>query len=276
MTTSSSKYIEEFEDSVVITWFKELEAFFQQRRIYLSYPWRIKDSYKPGSKIRIPRASLPERYSNMPQGRIVSFGAFSYCRTSLIAPDFSLGRYCSVALNVSLSEYEHPIDRISTHPFTTHAHMAELARTEFGKEVLIKRHKFLKPAPKIGHDVWIGSGAQIKRGINIGDGAVIAARAVVTRDVPPYAVVGGVPAKIIKYRFDDKMIEKLLQLQWWRYNYCDFPKHDPNDIQGFIDRMEESIEARKIQEFSPGRVNVAAEICTFIQQMGGNAELSSS
>lgn len=67
----------------------------------------------------------------------------------------------------------------------------------------------------IGNDVWIGSYARIMEGVTIGDGTIIAAGALVTKDVPPYAIVGGVPAKVIGYRFDEKTIEKLLELKWW-------------------------------------------------------------
>ncbi len=74
----------------------------------------------------------------------------------------------------------------------------------------------IEPDPcHIGNDVWIGHGVFIKEGVTVGDGAVIAAGAVVVKDVPPYAIVGGSPAKIIKYRFDEKTISKLLELQWW-------------------------------------------------------------
>jgi virginiamycin A acetyltransferase len=69
----------------------------------------------------------------------------------------------------------------------------------------------------IGNDVWIGRGAMIMSGVVIGDGAVVAARAVVNRDVPPYAIVGGVPAKTIRYRFSGEIIDKLLIAQWWRW-----------------------------------------------------------
>lgn len=75
---------------------------------------------------------------------------------------------------------------------------------------------------KIGNDVWIGTRAMILDGITIGDGAVIGAGAVVTKNVPPYAIVGGVPAKIIKYRFSQDKINELLASQWWND-----PKYDP-------------------------------------------------
>ena len=73
---------------------------------------------------------------------------------------------------------------------------------------------FIKPC-EIGNDVWIGDNVFIKSGVKIGDGAVVGAGAVVTKDVPPYAVVVGVPARVIKYRFDEKTIAELLELKWW-------------------------------------------------------------
>ena len=80
-------------------------------------------------------------------------------------------------------------------------------------------HKFIGETKEnyviIGNDVWIGKGAKIMEGVTIGDGAIVAAYAVVTKDVPPYAIVGGIPAKLIRYRFDSKDIEWLLELKWW-------------------------------------------------------------
>jgi acetyltransferase-like isoleucine patch superfamily enzyme len=79
----------------------------------------------------------------------------------------------------------------------------------------------------IGNDVWIGANVCILPGVNIGDGAIIAAGAIVNRDVPPYSIVGGVPARVIKYRFDDWMIDKFLKIRWWDWS---------------IERIEENIE----------------------------------
>jgi acetyltransferase-like isoleucine patch superfamily enzyme len=72
-----------------------------------------------------------------------------------------------------------------------------------------------KGAPSIGNDVWIGRNATLMSGVQVGDGAVIACGSVVTRDVPPYAIVGGNPAKVIRYRFDDETISALLESEWW-------------------------------------------------------------
>lgn len=94
----------------------------------------------------------------------------------------------------------------------------------------------------IGNDVWIGRKAIIMYGVTVGDGAIVAAAALVTKDVPPYAIVGGVPAKVIKYRFDDEIIERLLQIKWWDWsddkiteNIEIFRKPDPTlkDLEAF-------------------------------------------
>ena len=90
---------------------------------------------------------------------------------------------------------------------------------------------------KIGNDVWIGRGAFIKGGVTIGDGAVIAAHAVVTKDVPPYAIVCGVPAKIIKYRFDCETIKELLDLKWWNYDLADFGELNWEDVKSSISKI---------------------------------------
>ncbi len=77
----------------------------------------------------------------------------------------------------------------------------------------------------IGNDVWIGRDVKIMDGVNVGDGAVVAAGAIVTKDVPPYAIAGGIPAKVIKYRFDEQTIAKLLELQWWNLSDDEISKH---------------------------------------------------
>src|SRR5699024_8636000 len=82
-------------------------------------------------------------------------------------------------------------------------------------EFLAKRKELITT---IGNDVWIGHGAIIQAGITVGDGAVIASNAVVTKDIPPYAIVGGIPAKIIKYRFSDEMIAAMSQIAWWDWD----------------------------------------------------------
>lgn len=265
----SAPKIQEFPDSVLLTWGGEVNEFFENSKLYLSYPWKINGVYRDGQQIRIHKDALAEPYTNHPTGRILSMGAFSYVRTPLIAPDFRIGRYSSVASGVELSDQEHPLDRISTHPFTTHHHMRDLAKREFGKTVSTYRHQFLGPAPIIGNDVWIGKDVVIKRGITIGDGAVIGARSVVTKDVPPFAVVVGAPAKITRYRIaDEDLRERMLAVRWWDYNYADFPDHDPSDIPGFLDMIETEVSEGRLEKYVPKKIHVVSALREFLEASG--------
>ena len=118
----------------------------------------------------------------------------------------TVGKFCSFAGGVMiLRGHEHRIDWVSTYPFG-------VAFPDVGGLPFPAR---AKGNVVIGHDVWIGVEALIMSGVTIGNGAVIGARSVVTHDVQPYAVVGGVPAKVIKFRFDAATIEALQRLAWW-------------------------------------------------------------
>jgi acetyltransferase-like isoleucine patch superfamily enzyme len=93
----------------------------------------------------------------------------------------------------------------------------------------------------IGNDVWIGKGATVLAGLDVGDGAVIGARAVVTRSVPPYAIVAGNPARILRYRFDEQTRERLLVLRWWDWSDEEIRAQERwfmGDVDGFLDEME--------------------------------------
>jgi len=131
-----------------------------------------------------------------------------------------IGKYCSIgsgAVFMMAGNQGHCMDWVSTFPFYYQANIFKDSLNSYKKTA----------DTHIGSDVWIGSEAMIMAGVIIGSGAVVGARAVVVKDVPPYAVVGGNPAQVIKYRFDEGTIEKLLKLKWWDWSEEEVKKAMP-------------------------------------------------
>lgn len=140
----------------------------------------------------------------------------------------SIGAYCSIGSDVLIGVRKHPTDMISTHP-------AFYANNKAFETYADRMYCDELPNIEIGNDVWIGSKSTVLGNIRIGDGAVVAYGSVVTKDVPPYAIVGGVPARIIKYRFDKEIIDRLLEIKWWELSDDFFKKyfrlmHDPYEF----------------------------------------------
>lgn len=140
----------------------------------------------------------------------VSLGCFTYIANDTRIFNAEIGKFCSVGSEVRCGLGIHPTQIfVSTHPifFST----KKQAQITFVKKDYIKEYKRIK----IGNDVWIGNGAVIIDGVIIGNGAIIAAGSVVTKDVEPYSIVGGVPAKVIRYRFSEDQIRFLQKVKWW-------------------------------------------------------------
>lgn len=130
-----------------------------------------------------------------------------------------IGAFCSISWNVTIGGANHDYTRICQHS------MLYDEQSGIRPSYIEKSYDRFSEPLSIGNDVWIAAGSIITRGVTIGDGAVIAANAVVTKDVPPYAIVAGSPAKIIKYRFTPEVIELLIQLRWWQWPVDKIQQH---------------------------------------------------
>jgi acetyltransferase-like isoleucine patch superfamily enzyme len=164
-------------------------------------------------------------------------GSHSYINSNTKILSADIGKYTSIGSNVMIGVGQHPTNLVTTHPafysnnkaFETYSD--KMYYEEFDKCI-------------IGNDVWIGSNSTILNGVKIGDGAIIALGAVVTKDVQPYSIVGGIPAKVLKFRFNENIIDRLLQIRWWEFEE-DFLRtkykllHNPNE---FIDYYENNID----------------------------------
>ena len=145
-----------------------------------------------------------------------------------------IGKFCSIACGAKFlfTSANHTMRSLSTYPFP-------IFFEEWGLDAKDIRSAWdNKGDIMIGSDVWIGYEAVIMPGVKIGDGAVIGTRAVVTKDVPPYTIVGGVPAKSIRRRFDDVTIEKLEALRWWDWDYEKIKRSIPAIQSGDIAALE--------------------------------------
>lgn len=135
-------------------------------------------------------------------------GKYSMINNSII------GKYCSIGPGVIIGQYDHYYKAVTTHPFINHKEYGFLESNYFPQFFLDGD----KGSPIIDNDVWIGANAIICRGVHIHNGAVIGAGAVVTKDIPEYAIAVGNPAKVIKYRFDENTIKVISRSEWWNWD----------------------------------------------------------
>ena len=196
----------------------------QKNRIQENYPL-IRNSKITNYGLISPEAQITESkiFGDIPIGKgcylesVTLFGnvyidqytSLNGPGTDFIAPvnSIRIGKFCSIARGTSFQENLHNYEKITTY---------------FIRQRIFKEPLFVDSISKgdiiVGNDVWIGAQCVILSGVTIGHGAVIAANSVVTKDVPPYAIVGGSPAKIIRYRFDEEIVNRLLRLEWWHWD----------------------------------------------------------
>ncbi|MBL8907334.1 MAG: antibiotic acetyltransferase [Rhizobiales bacterium] len=142
-------------------------------------------------------------------------GDYSYVERHSEAIYTTIGKFTAIASDVRLNALEHPIERVSQHKITYRPNEYFLhAKLDSGF-----REKRRKARVEIGHDVWIGHGAIIMPGVRIGHGAVVAAGAIVTSDVEPHAIVAGVPARFLRWRFEPDVSVRIIALAWWDWEH---------------------------------------------------------
>lgn len=227
--------------------------------------------WKPGDVVKYIHGTRLHRHSLFLHGQhIPSFGPFSYS-FSLLPENTSVGSYCSIAANVRVMGPQHP-----TH-YTSTSELLYRPQGLFARSLPAMNATEWQPLPAnarsdapviIRHDVWIGQDCLLKQGIKIGTGAIIGAGAVVTKDVAPYAIMGGVPARFIRWRFPQPLAQRLLASQWWRYAIPLLPHLPWGDPDRLCDALEQAQAAEGLTpyQFDCGTIDQA------IKQTAGTAD----
>ena len=214
------------------------------KRWILRLKWRGKLQFEQGCDIALQAQfeGMNKIYSHSSFGGILGYGSYIGHHSSLTA---KIGRFCSISNHVICNAGIHPFQA----PFATTSPCFFSLRKQngatFATQQMLNEIKTTDNEGafdcEIGNDVWICEGVFINGGIHIADGAVVLAHAVVTKDVPPYAIVGGVPAKIIGYRYDEATIKWLLNVQWWNNPIAWFRAHwsllcDIDKLKAYYDK----------------------------------------
>jgi virginiamycin A acetyltransferase len=176
--------------SILSQWYRRFRLIYTQQDNRV-FSYEVHPNALQGQQIEVREGAVIDSTSVI--------GSYSYVGRNCSITKSSIGRYCSIANNVSIGQGEHELDRISTSSIFYNSSYEILTNKECN----------------IGHDVWVGVDAIILRGVTIGIGAVIGANSVVTKNVPPFAIVVGSPARIINYRFQENKVKHILDSEWW-------------------------------------------------------------
>jgi len=224
----------------------------RNRRVFLDFHGR--DRWRIGEFIGVNDHCELEPYAQIFAGHMLprAFGAFSYSHSAL-SRAVRVGRYCSIARNVAWMGEAHPTTWVSTSPtfFDAGLPASRAFRATHGAEYPFAGFSQPDATVTIGHDVWIGEQAMIARGVTVGDGAIVGARTLVLEDVPPYAIVVGHPARILRYRMAETLISRFLDLQWWRYAPDVLNTLPADDPEQFLDGLEAKIEREAPRQIAP-------------------------
>ena len=210
--------------------------------------------------VRFKKGCLIEPFTGFYKGDVLcTMGAFSYTHSE-VATDISVGRYCSFGGRITWPGSRHPLEAVSTSTafyFPRSAHV-KAGWLETGKDQPFPRIRHDdKPAPVFGNDIWVGQDATFLSGVAVGDGAVIGTNSLVTKSVQSYSIVGGNPAKHIRYRFHDSIRERMARTKWWRLGIKDLSEFPVNDPEEFLMRASD---LNGIPDWKPNSLDVWAEV----------------
>lgn len=163
----------------------------------------------------------------------VSMGKYSYCGYDCVIVNAEIGSFCSIATGVTIGGAAHPAHFVSTSPIF-------LSHKDGFKKKFAAFDYLPKIVTKIGSDVWIGNGVLVKAGVSIGSGAIVGMGSVVTKDVPPYSIVAGNPARVLRSRFSDQISTGLLKSEWWNLSDSDISRmgkyfNEPSDMLKYME-----------------------------------------
>lgn len=200
----------------------------------------IKDSYfegpgfvGDGSKIDNSKLQRYSRTGKLNHLYFAELGPHTYTGQNTVIMHSKIGSFTSISWNVSIGAPEHDLYRITTHTFLYNKYDDLLNDS-------IEPYDRFRDICIVGSDVWIGAGVTILRGVEIGHGAVVGANSIVTKSIPPYAIVAGNPAKVLKYRFHGSIVNKLLDIQWWELSDMFIKKHfDYFNSVPTLDKLDE-------------------------------------
>jgi acetyltransferase-like isoleucine patch superfamily enzyme len=180
---------------------------------------------------------------NTQVGPDVVAGKYTGMNESCFIARGAIGSYCSIGARSSINPFNHPTNWLSTHEFQYHPKSYDWIE-EYRNFARLERAPDMFASVTVGSDVWTGHNVNIMGGVTVGDGAIVAAGSVVTKEVPPYAVVAGVPAVVKRFRFPEATINRLLRLKWWDLDLPDLSGLPFRDIDRCLDLIE-TIKARK-------------------------------
>jgi virginiamycin A acetyltransferase len=191
---------------------------------------------------------------------LCAMGMHSYSYSAL-HERVTVGRYCSISTGLRILDSTHPVDWVTSSiiVFRPHNNIVQGYVDDGALDKFAFTATGTKPYPVIEHDVWIGRDVTLSMGVTLGTGCIVAASSVVTKNVPPYAIVGGNPAQIIGWRHEPALIQELLASQWWLYSARDLTRLPMDKPVAFLETLARKVEAGDLSPHKPAGVRITPQ-----------------